>query len=213
MTRIYLVDDHVLVREGLRALLEAGGHEVVGESADAAQALVQIPQCKPDVLVLDMTLGEHSGLDLLLMLKERGLALPTLVLTMSTQPRIVSEAMRLGAQGYVLKGSTGRELLQAVDAVVHGQRHLGPGVVDLVAQALQAQGSADPLAALSPREMQILRMVVRGLTSATIGEQLHLSPKTVDTYRSRLMAKLGVGDMPALMRLAMRTGLVDPAEA
>jgi DNA-binding NarL/FixJ family response regulator len=209
MTRLYLVDDHAIVRDGLRAMLEAGGHEVVGESADAAHALQQIPSLQPEVLLLDMSLGEQTGLDLLRTLRARGVAVRTLMLTMSTLPHTVSEAMRLGALGYVLKGSTGRELLQAVEAVAQGRHHLGPGVGELVAQGLGQVHAQDSLAALSPRELQILRLVVRGRSSAAIGEQLHLSSKTVDTYRSRLMAKLGVSDVPALVRLAVRTGLVD----
>lgn len=211
MSSIYLVDDHALLREGLRAVLEAAGHRVVGESADPTEALGALVQLTPELLLLDLSLGARSGFELLSELHRRHLPVRTIVLTMSAQPRHVAEAMRLGASGYVLKGSPSGELLRAIDAVVHGRRHLGAEVAELAAAALTDPGG-DPLAALSPRERQIVAMVVRGQSSSAIGEALHLSPKTVDTYRSRLMHKLGVADVPALVRLAVRTGLIDAGD-
>lgn len=209
MSRIYLVDDHVILRDGLRAVLEAAGHTVLGESADPTTALGELLRLEPDLLLLDLSLGERSGFELLGELHRRELPLRCIVLTMSAQPRHVAEAMRLGASGYVLKGSAGGELLRAIDNVMQGRRHLGPEVAELAVQALTSGGAVDLLAELSPRERQIITMVVKGASSTMIGQQLHLSPKTVDTYRSRLMAKLGVGDLPALVRLAIRTGLID----
>lgn len=212
MTRIYLVDDHPIVRDGLRTVLQGAGHEVVGEGEDAEGVLADIAALQPQLLLLDLNLGACSGLELLGALKARALAVRTLVLTMSALPRNVGEALRLGALGYVLKDSPTRELLAAVEAVAQGRRHLGPGVADLLVQELAAPAQDDPIALLSPRERQIARLVVQGRTSAAIGAQLKLSPSTVDTYRSRLMAKLGVGDVPALVRLALRTGLVEDDE-
>lgn len=212
MTRIYLVDDHPIVRDGLRTVLQGAGHEVVGEAENATCALADVAALQPQLLLLDLNLGARSGLELLGALKSRGLAVRTLVLTMSALPRNVGEALRLGALGYLLKDSPTRELLVAVEAVAQGRRHLGPGVADLLVQELSSAPQDDPIALLSPRERQIARLVVQGRTSAAIGAQLQLSPSTVDTYRSRLMAKLGVGDVPALVRLALRTGLVDEDE-
>lgn len=211
MSSIYLVDDHAMLREGLRAVLEAAGHRVVGESADPTEALGALVQLAPELLLLDLSLGARSGFELLSELHRRRLPVRTIVLTMSAQPRHVAEAMRLGAAGYVLKGSPSGELLRAIDAVAQGRRHLGAEVAELAATALTDPGS-DPLATLSPRERQIVAMVVRGQSSSAIGEALHLSPKTVDTYRSRLMHKLGVADVPALVRLAVRTGLIDAGD-
>ncbi|MEW6706414.1 MAG: response regulator transcription factor [Pseudomonadota bacterium] len=205
---LYLVDDHQMVREGLRAVLEAAGHQVVGEAAEPTRALAEITRLEPELLLLDLHLGERSGLELLAELQRRGLPVRSLVLTMSSQPRNVAEALRLGAAGYVLKGAPARELLQAIDTVVAGRRYLCADVADIALQAL-AGPSDDPLSTLSPRERQILSLVVQGHSSAAIGGTLHLSPKTVDTYRSRLMSKLGVGDVPALVRLAIRSGLID----
>jgi len=128
---------------------------------------------------------------------------------MSDQPRHVSEALRYGAWGYLLKGSSSVELLQAVDAVSQGRRYLCSQAASFAASMLTGEVGA-PAGAdlLSPRERQILLLVARGASSATIGETLHLSPKTVDTYRSRLMAKLGLADVPAIVRWAIREGLL-----
>lgn len=209
MTRLYLVDDHQIMREGLRALLQALGHEVVGESADPTEALADIQRRQVEVLLLDLNLGGRSGFELLAELQRRRLPTRCIVLTMSAQPRHVGEALRMGAIGYVLKGSSGSELLSAIDAAVQGKRFLGPDVADLAIQVLTHDEEADPLRKLSPRERQIIVMVVSGQSSAKIGAELHLSPKTVATYRSRLMAKLGVDDVPGLVRLAIRYKLID----
>ncbi len=134
------------------------------------------------------------------------------MLTMSSQPRHVAEAMRLGAFGYVLKGSPSREVLAAVEAVANGRQYLGTSVAELAVSALVNDAPPGGIDTLSAREQQVIQFVVRGFTSAAIGEQLHLSPKTVESYRSRLMTKLGVSDVPALVRLAIREGLISVEE-
>jgi DNA-binding NarL/FixJ family response regulator len=209
MTRIYLVDDQLILRDGLHALLETAGHQVVGESSDPTQAVVEAQQQQAQVMLLDLVLGERSGFEVLQELKKRESPVKAVVLTMSAQPRHVAEAVRLGAAGYVLKDAGAAELLQAIDTVAAGRRFFGPQVADLALQALTNDAPADPFAILSPRERQIVTMVVNGLSSAAIGTQLHLSPKTVDTYRSRVMAKLGVAGVTSLVRLAVREGLVE----
>ena len=212
MTRLYLVDDHQIMREGLRALLEAVGHKVVGESADPTEALADLLRLRPEVLLLDLNLGGRSGFELLAELQRRRLPTRCVVLTMSAQPRQVAEALRMGASAYVLKGSAGSDLMIAIDAAVQGKKHLGAEVADLALQVFTQKGNDDPLSALSPRERQIITMVVDGQSSAQIGLKLHLSPKTVATYRSRLMAKLSVSDVPGLVRLAIRYKLIDSDE-
>lgn len=209
MSRLYLLDDHVIVREGLRAVLEAAGHRIVGESADPAAAIVDLVRDPPDLLLLDLSLGERSGLELLAELQRRALPVRCVVLTMSAQPHHVGEALRMGALSYVLKGSPTSELLRAIDAALQGRRHLAPEAANLAVQALTGETRDEGFAKLSPRERQIVAMVVRGQSSAAIGQALHLSPKTVDTYRSRLMNKLGVNDVPSLVRLAIRRGLIE----
>lgn len=212
MTDVYLVDDHALLRDGLRSVLEAAGHRVAGESDDPTQALAQVQRLAPAVLLLDLNLGQRSGFELLTALQQRRLPVRTIVLTMSAQPRHVAEALRLGAAGYVLKGAPAAELLAAIAAVVQGRRFLGGDVADLAVRGLTEPDSAAALNSLSARERQITLLVVRGRSSAEIGALLHLSPKTVDSYRSRMMAKIGVADVPALVRFAIRTGLVDADE-
>ena len=212
MTRVYLVDDHQLMREGLRALLEARGYDVVGESAGPTEALAELLRLRPEVLLLDLNLGERSGFELLAELERRSLPTRCVVLTMSAQPRHVADALRMGASAYVLKGSAGSDLTNAIEAARQGKKYLGPGVADLALQVFTQPEVANPLSTLSPREQQIITMVVNGQSSAKIGLQLHLSPKTVATYRSRLMAKLGVCDVAGLVRLAVRFKLIDAEE-
>ena len=208
MSRLYLIDDHALVRDGLRAMLESAGHVVVGEAAEPTPALADLARLSPDVVLLDLSLGERSGFEVLEEIHRRKLDLRVIVLSMSSQPRHVAEALRLGALGYVLKGSPSVELLDAIEAVSQGRRHLGASEAELALRGLTEGGGSNSAEALSPRERQVLVMVARGASSTAIGEALHLSPKTVDTYRSRLMAKLNLADVPALVRWAIREGLV-----
>ena len=134
MTRLYLIDDHAMMRDGLRAMLEAAGHQVVGEAVELTLALAEISQLQPELVLLDLNLGVRSGFELLAELQRRDSPARVVVLTMSDQPRHVAEALRLGAWGYVLKGSPSAELLATITAVVGGRRHLGAG----------ATGSAKP---------------------------------------------------------------------
>jgi two-component system invasion response regulator UvrY len=207
MARIYLIDDHPIVRAGLSALLQGAGHVIVGEGEDITQSLSEVNRLAPDVVMLDLNLGGRSGFEVLAEMQRRQMATKAIVLSMSDQPRDVAEALRMGASGYVLKGSAGVELVAAVETVMQGRRYLGEGLTDIAVQGLVTD--ADRGNTLSPRERQILVMVASGKSSAAIGEQLHLSPKTVDTYRSRLMAKLALADVPALVRWAIREKLID----
>ena len=207
MARIYLIDDHPIVRAGLSALLQGAGHTIVGEGEDVTQALSEVNRLVPDVLMLDLQLDGRSGFEVLAEMQRRQLSTRVIVLSMSDQPRNVAEALRMGASGYVLKGSASVELVSAVDAVMLGRRYLGEGLTDIAVQGLTTD--AERGNTLSPRERQILVMVASGKSSAAIGEELHLSPKTVDTYRSRLMAKLELADVPALVRWAIREKLIE----
>lgn len=209
MRTVYLVDDHAMMRDGLRSVLEAVGHRVIGESDEPTRALSEIQSFEPDIVLLDLHLGLHSGLAMLTEMQRRKLATRTIVVTMSAQPRHVAEALREGASGYVLKGSPAEELLAAIDDVAAGRRHLGREVADLAITGMDRVNEASSLDVLSFRERQIVTMVVRGQSSTEIGRQLNLSPKTVDSYRSRLMAKIGVRDVPSLVRFAIRVGLID----
>ena len=212
MSDIYLVDDHAMMRDGLRAVLHGAGHRVVGESACPTVALADIQRLQPAVLLLDINLGTRSGLELLSELQRCGVEVRTIALTMSAQPRHVAEALRLGALGYVLKGAAADELLLAISSVLGGRRFLGTDTADLALRGLQEPEVEEALASLSTRERQVIALVVRGHSSTDIGAQLQLSPKTVDSYRSRLMVKVGAADITALVRFAIRTGLLDMQE-
>lgn len=212
MSDIYLIDDHAMVRDGLRAVLEDAGHHVVGESDQPTQALSEVLRLSPGVVLLDLNLGLRSGFEVMEQLHKRKSTARTIVLTMSAQPRHVAEALRLGAAGYVLKGSPASEVLKAVEAVASGRKHLGPEVAQLAIEVMTQDAAPTPIEALSGRERQVIQLVVRGMTSVAISEQLHLSRKTVESYRSRIMAKLGVHDVPALVRLAIREGLISADE-
>jgi len=207
MARIYLIDDHPIVRAGLSALLQGAGHTIVGEGEDITQALSEVNRLAPDVLMLDLNLDGRSGFEVLAEMQRRQMSTRVIVLSMSDQPRNVAEALRMGASGYVLKGSASMELVAAVAAVQQGRRYLGDGLTDIAVQGLTTD--AERGNTLSPRERQILVMVASGKSSAAIGDVLHLSPKTVDTYRSRLMAKLALADVPALVRWAIREKLIE----
>ncbi len=209
MTRLFLLDDHQMVREGLRSVLQASGHVVVGD-CDCAQGITDLLlSSQAEVLILDIHLESGSGLTVLQTLGDLKLPVRTVVLTMSAQPRHVSEALRLGALGYVLKGSPSSDLLQAIEAVSAGQKYLSKAVRALAQEPSANVVQGNPLGRLSVRELQILEMVIRGSTSATIAVSLSLSPKTVETYRSRLMTKLDIPDLPNLVRFAIRWGLLN----
>jgi DNA-binding NarL/FixJ family response regulator len=209
MKKIFLVDDHQMVREGLRAVLQSTGHAVVGESDVTDGLVAKLLAVHAEVLLLDLNLKNASGLSVLKSLKEGCPHVRTVVLSMSAQPSHISQALRNGALGYVLKGSPSSELLHAIATVCAGQQFLG----DQVRQSQMAPGSADlqrsPVDQFSVREIQILKMVVQGKTSASIASMLALSPKTVETYRSRMMTKLKLGDIPALVRFAIQWDLMD----
>jgi DNA-binding NarL/FixJ family response regulator len=210
MISVYLVDDHVIMREGLRAVLESANFRVLGEADNTTTALADIVRLEPDAVLLDLSLADGaSGLDLLQRLKGRGLRTRVIVLTMLDQPRTIAEAIRSGAAGYVLKGSGGADVVRSIHEVVQGKRYFSPNVADRAIAALTGDQATDPLASLSARERQILEMVVKGLSSAAIGAALHLTATTVNTYRSRLMTKLGVHDVPSLVRVAIREGIID----
>lgn len=212
MADLYLIDDHEMLREGLRRVLENAGHRVVGETDNMASAVADLSRLEPALALLDLRLNHRSGFDVLEQVRARQLGTRVIMMTMSDNPRHVAKAMRLGAAGYVLKVSAAKELLHAVEAVAGGRKYLCARAAELAVEGLMADFESLNLSALSPREMQIVKMVVRGRTSAAIGEELQLSPKTVESYRSRVMSKLGVSDVPALVRLAVREKLISAEE-
>ena len=207
---VFLADDHTIVRDGLRYLLEAhGGLKVVGEAGNGRDAVRAVKKLRPDVVVMDILMADLNGIEATDRICQECPATRVVILSMQSSSESILRALRAGARGYLFKESAGRELVQAIHAVHAGHRYLSAKVSDEVVSACLKQEEAfrDPLAALSRREREVLQLVVEGRTSAEIAGTLYLSVKTVDTYRSRLMKKLNIGDVPGLIKFAIQQGL------
>lgn len=210
---VFRADDHAVVRDGLRHLLNAQPDiQVVGDAATGLAAVRRVLELQPAVVVMDIAMPELNGIEATRRIGAECPGVGVVILSMHATAEHVYRALQAGARGYVLKASAGAELVAAVRSVSQGLRYLTPRVADLMVDEYLRQRSADdaadPLARLSPREREILQLVVEGHSSAEIAHRLSLSPKTVDTYRSRLMAKLDIGNLPDLTRFAIRHGLI-----
>jgi DNA-binding NarL/FixJ family response regulator len=202
---IVVVDDHGIVRDGLAALLDGRFHmNVVGSVANGTDAILAAERLKPEVVVMDLVLPDLSGIDATLRILA---ALPLtriVILSACDTSEHVFRALRAGARGYVLKECAGAELVKAVLAVVAGERYLSPRITGVVIDSMLSDDeSASPIESLSPREREVMHLTVGGASSAEIGMKLSLSRKTIDTYRSRVMGKLGVPDLAGLVRFAV----------
>lgn len=211
--RVFLADDHGVVRDGLRLLLEAQGDiTVVGDAADGREAVRQVQELGPDVVVMDIAMPELNGIEATYQLREMCPAIQIVILSIHSATEHILRALRAGARGYLLKESAGTEVVEAVRAVHAGRRYLSQRISDTVIDGYLRQDPGDrvrsPLESLSPREREVLQLVVEGKTSAEIGKILFLSPKTVETYRSRLMQKLGINGLPGLVKFALQHGLI-----
>jgi DNA-binding NarL/FixJ family response regulator len=213
MTRIVIADDHKIVRQGLRALLDAaGGVEVVAEAADGHAALEAVARFQPDVVLLDLSMPGLGGLEALQRIKKEWKRTRVLVLSMHTTSEYVRAALRAGADGYVVKGAGVRELNDAIRVVVEGRQFLS-AQVERAALLDLLDGpavTADPLARLTPREREVLQLIAEGHSNRSVAVKLGLSVKTVDGHRTRVMSKLDLHDVTALTRFAIRHGLVSP---
>jgi DNA-binding NarL/FixJ family response regulator len=207
--RLILVDDHALVREGVSRLLEAQADmQVIGSFGDAKEAVQFAAREQADVAILDVAMPNASGIDLARQLREVSPDTQVLVLSMHSNPEYVRQALRAGALGYVAKESAGPVLVEAVRAVLEGRRYLSESLDSEVMQRfLSESGGGDPLEVLSAREREVLRHTVEGRTIAETAQQLGLSPKSVETYRSRMMTKLAIDDLPSLVKFAIRHGI------
>lgn len=208
--RIFLVDDHPMLREGLARLIEQHpGCEVCGESESATQALDAILDSAPDLVMTDISLPDKSGLELIKDLRVRLPGLPILVYSMHDEMLYAERVMRAGAKGYLMKGSSVEQLSDAIDCVLAGGVSLSAHVSNHILQnlsgghALHKSGLKSGLKSLSDRELEILELIGSGKTTSQIAEQLHISPKTADAHRANIRAKLFLPDGPALMREAV----------
>jgi len=212
MIRVILVDDHPVLRTGLRTLLQNEADlDVIGETGEGWQAVELASQLSPDVVVMDLALPGMGGLDATREIRRRGLKCAVLVLTAQAEERYLFPVLQAGASGYVRKDVADEQLVEAVRMVAGGGVYLEPEAQSMLLQGYlqrdQAEGK-DPFDGLSPRERQVLQLTAEGYTSREIGERLNISSKSVETYRSRLMEKLDLNDRPALVRYALRKGLL-----
>ena len=214
--RVLLADDHLVVRAGLRALLRSAPDvTVVGEVSNGREAVDAAARLRPDVVVMDLSMAELDGVAATKRIVEAGTPTNVLVLTMHGEEEYLVDALGAGAAGYLVKSAAERELVDAIRAVVHGDVYVQPAAARVLARGVRhPRIPADDQAKLERltfRERDVLRLVAEGYSAAAIGEQLFISPKTVDTYKQRITEKLGLTGRPDYVRFALRTGLL-PAE-
>ncbi len=209
---VMLVDDHTIVLDGLRLLLSNQPDiKVVDVAVNGREALQKLREAQPDVLVLDISMPELNGIEAATHVQEISPNTKIIILSMHATSEHIYQALQAGARGYLLKESAGIELVEAVRAVYKGSSYLSEKISDTVLhgylQQREETTATRPLSRLTSREREILQLVVEGKSSAEIAEILYLSPKTIETYRSRLMAKLDISDLPSLVKFAIQHGL------
>lgn len=210
--RILLVDDHAVLRAGLRALLEAEpGVVVVGEAGTGEEGIEQAARLRPNVVIMDLSMPGIGGLEATRQIAAANPQTRVLVLTMHGEEEHLLPVLEAGGSGYVNKRSADEELIQAIRTVARGDVFLYPGAAKLLLQGYRGRGEReeeDPLSRLTDREREVLGYTVEGYSSTEIGKKLFISPKTVDTYRSRIMEKLGLHHRSELVRFALQQGLL-----
>ena len=214
-TRILLVDDHQILREGLRALLETEGDLAVVAEAGTGQAAIDLAaEHKPEIVVIDLGLPDMSGFEAIRRIRLAHDAVRIVILSMHTEREFVLQAVALGCEAYVPKSTAHLSLLQAIRAVQGGERFLHPQLASTLMESLtHARTEAEQFQALSEREQAVLRLTAQGYIGREIAEQLMLSPKTVETYRQRAFDKLGLEHRSDLIRFALRAGILDEFKA
>ena len=202
MIRLGIAENHTIVRWALKeALAKLPDIEVVGDAGTAAETLEMIQRVRPDVLLLDLSLPDRSGFDVLNDMRESDTAPLVVVLTWHTEPSYAARAIAAGAHGYVNKSVTPEELLSAIRAVSRGEQVIPPGIEQIL-----ASGEGHPASALTAREQQVMEMLARGMTNREIAEHLEISIKTVDTHRGHVLKKLGLRNNSELTRFAVKHG-------
>ena len=209
MIRILIVDDHAILRRGLRALLSDEFHGAAfGEASNARQALEQLRKEKWDVALLDITLPGKSGLDLLKEFKAARPKLPVLILSAHAEDQFAVRALKAGAGGYMTKESAPEELAKAIRKVLAGGQYVSPALAEKLALRVRKDITLTPHETLSDREYEIMCLIASGKTVTEIAGELSLSPKTISTYRARVLEKLGIKNSAAIVQYAIRNGLV-----
>ena len=213
--RILLADDHTLVRAGIRSLLESiDDVVVVAEAGDGREALELIARHRPDVALLDIGMPGLNGLEVAKRIPHESPKTRIIILSMHADPAYVKKALRAGAVGYLLKGASVVELPLAVQAVMRGESYLTPKISSSVVEQIlrQDEQGSDPLEDLTTRQREILQLIAEGQSTKEIAGILDISVKTVESHRLRMMDRLGIHDVPGLVRFAIRAGLILPTE-
>lgn len=207
--KVFIADDHTIVCDGLRALLETQPDiEVVGTAGDGREAIQLIGRLAPDVAIMDIAMTDLNGIEATRTISERHPSTRVLILSIYSSAEHVHRALQAGAKGYLLKSSAGKELIHAVRTVHAGTRYLSPKIADTVIDDyLGGNRRTSPLDGLSSRERQVLQLLAEGKSGAVIAQMLSVSPRTVETYRRRMMQKLGVSDFPTLIKFAIQQGI------
>ncbi|MEX0774342.1 MAG: response regulator transcription factor [Phycisphaeraceae bacterium] len=207
-TRVLLVDDHPIVRKGMAQLIEAEGNlEICGETGDAAEAISMIAKLKPDLAVIDVSLSGNDGIDLIKQIKARGDEVKVLVASMFDETLYAERALHAGAAGYINKNEAATKIVEAIQQVLRGKVYLSDKMTDRLLTRV-AHGEEDinrsPINSLSDRELEVFRLIGDGLTTRQIAEKLHLSTKTIETYRDHIKAKLNLKHNTELIRRAVQ---------
>jgi DNA-binding NarL/FixJ family response regulator len=208
MLRVLIADDHGIVRSGVRMLIDRQtGMEVVAEAEDGVDAVAQAIAERPDVAVLDVAMPRMTGIQAAREIKAQSPSTSVLLLSMHDDERYMYDALHAGASGYVLKRAADADLVDAVRAVADGRPFVSPHAEGAEKWMAQAEGPRDPL---TPRELDVVKLIAEAYTNKQIAEILHLSEKTVESHRANLLAKLGMRDRVELVRYAIRRGLIEP---
>ncbi len=209
-TRVLLVDDHALVRAGIRALIDMiDGIEVVAEAGNGSEALQQLEKSKPDVVLLDLTMPEMSGFEVLERIVNTSPHVRVIILTMHEAREYIIQAIRLGAAGYIPKSAAANELKQGIDTVMSGETYISEEAPHEVRPPVLAESDGQRLLErLTPRQREILTLIAEGQTTKQIARNLNISVKTVESHRAQLMERLEIRDVAGLVRFALKTGLI-----
>lgn len=213
MIRIVIADDHTLMREGLKRILEnTDDIEVVGEATDGFGVLAHVRKGGFDLLLLDLSMPGRSGIDLIRQIRTESPKLPVLVLTMYEEEQYAIRSIRAGAQGYLTKESAGTQLVHAIRKVASGKPYISMEVAEQLALDIMTPEKPLPHSQLSNREFEIFNLLAQGKSITDIGQQLHLSVKTVSTHKSRILNKMGMHSLSEIVRYAVAHNLLAPFE-
>jgi len=212
MLKIVIADDHVVLRQGLRSLLnQVDGWEVVGEASDGFEVLPVVEKQSPDIVILDLSMPNLGGIETISRIQKLDKKPAVLVLSAREDDHAVGDAIRAGAKGYVPKSSTNEELQFAIRAVLKGQTYLSPSVAGgFLGRGSDGSGApASPLATLTAREREVMKLLSEGHPNRDVAKVLHVSPRTIDSHRSNIMRKLGINSNAELVQVAIKSGLIE----